>query len=220
VDFSTSVTSLAALAFLQTRRYHPQAEKAVSWTQRQVYSDHLTLGLLLSRVTGQPPAHAPGSVPWYPGTAGWVIPTSLSVVALEEAGRIWKTSQFSATVRQSQEYLLSRRCPDGGWNHGGSNTRSESAGSYPETTGVALMALSSAPPEQLTAPLALGEALLKNPESLEGLSWLQMGLLANRKIAPDPTSIRLQPRNAREAALRMLALAAREGRPTFLSESE
>jgi hypothetical protein len=220
VDFSTSVTSLAALAVLRAAGYQSQAEKAISWTQRQVYSDQLTLGLLLSRVTGQPAAHAPGSVPWYPGTAGWVIPTSLSVVALEEACRVWKTSQFSATVRQSQAYLLSRRCSDGGWNHGGSNTRSESAGSYPETTGLALLALSSLPPGQLSAPVTVGEALLKNPESLEGLSWLQLGLVANRKAAPDPESMRLQPRNSRDAALRMLALAAREGRPSFLSKSE
>jgi hypothetical protein len=219
VDASTSVTSLAALALLRASRYQDQAEKAVSWTQRQVYSDRLTLGLLLSRLTGQPPAHAPGSVPWYPETAGWVIPTSLSVVALQQAGQIWKTSQFLATVRQSQAYLLSRRCSDGGWNHGGSNTRSESAGSYPETTGIALIALSSLPPDQVSAPVAVGQALLTNPESLEGLSWLQMGLLANRKVAPDPVSCRLQPRNSRDAALRLLALAAREGRPSFCSES-
>jgi hypothetical protein len=186
------------------------AAKATHWTAKQVYTGGLSPAFLLARLLGLPPAHAPGSVAWFPGTAGWVIPTAMSILALSQAAQVLNMPELSSLVNESQAYLLGRRCADGGWNHGGTNTRSEEANSYPETTGIALLALSSLPAAQLADPLRFGRKLLSSPESLEGLSWLQLGLAANRQPTPDPVSVG-PPRPSRDAALRLLALAVRAG---------
>ena len=149
-------------------------------------------------------------MPWFPGTAGWVVPTSLSVIALSQAARIGN-GNFAELARESQQYLLSRRCVDGGWNYGGSNTRSEDAASYPETTGIALLALASLPKDQLSVPLHVGEKFLEASQSLEGLSWLQMGLRANGRLALEPATIP-PARTTRDICLRLLALAFGTGR--------
>jgi hypothetical protein len=218
VDASTSVTSLALLALLPSKDHHAAAVKATQWTSKQVYTDGFSPALLLARLLHLPPAHAPGSVAWFPGTAGWVIPTAMSILALSQASQVLNLPQLSSLAAQSQAYLLSRRCVDGGWNHGGTNTRSEEANSYPETTGIALLALSSLPPAQLADPLRFGQQLLSSPESLEGLSWLQMGMAANRQETPDPATIG-PPRTSRDAALRLLALAVRAGHAGSLIRS-
>jgi hypothetical protein len=182
VAASTWVTSLAILALPGS------GEGAGDWLAARVYNK-----------TG-------GSC-WWPGTASWVTPTATTALALSRLdGR-----RFAACIENNRRFLLSRRCVDGGWNHGGASFRSENALSYPETTGLALLALAGAPPEQLTSAFRLADHFLKNPGSIEGLSWLQMGLLAHGRSAQDPPS-RPQPRTVRDISLRLLALAAPEGR--------
>lgn len=210
VDASTAVTSLALLALLPSKDHQAAAAKATHWTAGQVYTASFSPAFLLARLLNLPPAHAPGSVAWFPGTAGWVIPTAMSILALSQAAQVLHQPALSSLVSASQAYLLNRRCVDGGWNHGGTNTRSEEANSYPETTGIALLALSSLPAAQLADPLRFGQKLVRSPESLEGLSWLQLGLAANRQATPDPVTVR-PPRTSRDAALRLLALAVRAG---------
>ena len=182
IPTSTWVTSLAILAL-------PDAgEQAGDWLAAHAY-----------KTTG-------GSC-WFPGTASWVTPTATAVLALLRLGG----RRFATPIEANQRFLLSRRCRDGGWNHGGTSFRSENAVSYPETTGLALLALAGVPPEQLTAAFRLADDFVKNPGSIEGLSWLQMGLLAQGRTVPD-TAPRLQPRNVRDISLRLLALAALDGR--------
>ena len=216
VDISTSVTSLVTIALLPIPDFQSAAGKAAHWTMKQVYPDRLSAGLLLARMLRLPSAQAPGSVPWFPGTAGWVTPTSMSIIALSQVARVRDSSYLSTLVRESQSFLLSRRCVDGGWNHGGANIRSEDATSYPETTGIALLALSSLPNRQLTRPLALAERFLQTPESLEGLCWLQMGLRANGRSVSDVSSAQ-PPRTSRDIALRLLALASVDGRYSLMT---
>ena len=76
---------------------------------------------------------------------------------------------------------------------------------------LALLALAGVPSEHLTAALRLSDEFLKNPQSIEGLSWLQMGLAARGRKVEDCES-RFRPRNVRDISLRLLALAALEGR--------
>lgn len=182
VPVSTWVTSLVILALPNP------GKRAGDWLAADVFAKN-------------------GSSPWFPGTAGWVIPTSMSILALSRIDRV----SFAPQIEQSRRFLLSRRCRDGGWNHGGSSFRSENAASYPETTGLALLALAGVPPEQLTAAFRLSGVFLKNPGSVEGLSWLQIGLLAQGRSVEDPRSD-MRPRTVRDISLRLLALAARDGR--------
>jgi hypothetical protein len=192
-------------------------DSAVNWTASQVYPDDLSWDLLLAKALHLPPAHAPGSVAWYPGTAGWVTPTSLAALVLFSAARQQNRPELQYVARRCCEYLLTRRCVDEGWNHGGSKTRSEDATSYPETTGLALLALRVASINPPRSSLALARRFATHPESIEGLSWIQMALCAPGNPIPDPTPLP-SPRTSRDCALRLLALAAQQGHNTFLGD--
>jgi hypothetical protein len=182
VSTSTWVTSVAILALPNAGR------QAGDWVAAHIYKKA-------------------GGAPWFPGTAGWVTPTASSILALSRLDG----ARFASQIEQGRRYLLSRRCRDGGWNHGGSSFRSENANSYPETTGIALLALNGVPSDQLASAFRLTDDFLKSPGSLEGLSWLQMGLVAQGRKVDDPAPC-LQPRTVRDISLRLLALAALEGR--------
>jgi hypothetical protein len=182
VPASTWVTSLAILALPNV------GKQAGVWLSKHIYSKD-------------------GGSPWFPGTAGWVTPTATSILALSRLDN----ASFASQIEKGRRFLLSRPCRDGGWNHGGSSFRSENANSYPETTGIALLALAGVPSEQLTAALRLSDGLLKTPGSVEGLSWLQMGLVAQGKKLED-SQPSFQLRTIRDISLRLLALAALDGK--------
>jgi prenyltransferase beta subunit len=225
----TEPTALALLALRLHDHSPPVRQAAVSWLERRQNSDGgwrpndavltstwvTSLALLAlpnakkqaGRWLAMHISPKAGGSPWFAGTASWVTPTATSVLALS---RLDNTG-FASHIERAQQFLLSRRCRDGGWNHGGSNFRSENANSYPETTGIALLALAGVPSEQLTTALRLSDDFLKNPGSIEGLSWLQMGLVAQgRKLDNPPPHFR--PRTIRDISLRLLALAALDGR--------
>jgi hypothetical protein len=216
----TSATSVATLALL-SQESHPsirdRLDSALAWTASQVYPDDLSLSLLLAKALHLPPSHAPGSVAWYPGTAGWVTPTALSTLALLRAARQRNRPDLRKLADQSCSYLLSRRCSDSGWNHGGSSTRSEDAISYPETTGLALLALRAASISLPPQSVALATRFAAQPGSIEGLSWLQLALESQDQYIPDPPQIPI-PHTTRDCALRLALLQSREHGNVFLPE--
>jgi hypothetical protein len=139
----------------------------------------------------------------------------MSTLALSQTAYLTGNRKLAALARDGQAYLLSRRCSDGGWNHGGSQFRSENAASYPEMTGLALLALAGAPAPNLDSALRLAETFLGHPESREGLSWLQMGLLAHNRTV-DMAPFQACTRTTRDTSLRLLALAAANGNNRLL----
>jgi hypothetical protein len=159
-----------------------------------------------------------GGSPWFPGTAAWIGPTVMSVVALSEAVRRKHGENLTRHINRGKQYILSRRCQDGGWNHGGTSFRSQSAESYAEMTGMALLALHGVPASDLGVSIACAENFLSSPSSIEGLSWLQMGLMAHGR---DRLNIRtnLPCRTTRDTCLRLLALAAYSGNNKLLVQS-
>jgi hypothetical protein len=142
-----------------------------------------------------------GGSPWYPGTASWIAPTVMSVFALENAATGSADPKLHDAIREGKQYLLSRQCRDGGWNHGGSQVRSPDASSYPEMTGMALLALDKA--EQLENSLRLAEQMQCHPESSEGQSWLTLALRKHQR--PRASLSLLPPRTTRDIALCLLA---------------
>ena len=217
VPTSTWVTSLALLALAQEPTYSRGSPGGLRWLLSHTYPDLPVFQRLLQRGFGFTPSQAPGSSPWFPGTAGWVIPTSLNILALSA----WSLQRASAnsqeTIRRAQNYLLSRRCSDGGWNHGGSPQRSENSRSYAETTGLALLSLASYPPPapDLTPAFRVAQEFLSHPDSPEGTAWLLMGLAAHgQKIAAPPFARR--PRTNRDLALQLIAFHAIRGNNPFL----
>jgi len=211
VPTSTWVTSLALLALAQERNNSESCVRGVRWLSSQVYPELGPFQSFLQNSLGISPSRAPGSAPWFPGTAGWVIPTALSILALSR----WSEQ---STVRRAQDYLLFRRCADGGWNHGGSSQRSETAPSYPETTGLALLALHDHQSRDLEPTLGLAEHLLLKPESNEGLCWLLMGLAAHG-IRKEESPWSYRSKKTQDIALQLITTQALSGRNPFLQNA-
>jgi hypothetical protein len=215
VSTSTWVTSLVLIALAQESQHSQSCAKAIRWVSSHVYPESSGLQAFLQKKLGLSPSHAPGSSPWFPGTAGWVIPTAFSILALSSWSRRFPSADLQPVVDRAQTYLLSRRCPDGGWNHGGSLQRSEASTSYPETTGLALLALAGSTSPTLGPTLRLAETFLSHPESSEGLAWLSMGLAAHgHKV--EETQFTIRPKTTRETALQLIALHALRHKNPFL----
>ena len=215
VATSTWVTSLALLALAQENKNSESCLRGITWLSSQVYPELGALQGFLQNHLGISPSRAPGSAPWFPGTAGWVIPTAFSILALSCWSEKLQQPRLTATVRRAQDYLLSRRCADGGWNHGGSAQRSETAASYPETTGLALLALHNHQSHDLNRTLCLAESLLQKPESSEGLCWLLMGLAAHG-IQKEESPWLYRSQKTQDMALQLITTEALSGRNPFL----
>jgi hypothetical protein len=123
-------------------------------------------------------------------------------------------------ILTARRYLLSHRCPDGGWNHGSSKALGVDAQSYPETTGTALLALAGPAdgfaPSEVAPSLARAESWWKDCPSCEAAAWLMLGLGANgRAKAGLPAG--LKPRTVQDAALSAIAGAGTRGSELFLA---
>jgi prenyltransferase/squalene oxidase-like repeat protein len=208
VDISTWVTSLVLLALPEAVLTPGDYERGIDWTVRQIRPEPSGFGRFVSRLQGSPLVEDNGGgSPWFPGTAAWIGPTVISVLALSEALRRNSDEKLRRTISRSQRYILFTRCQDGGWNHGGSKFRSQNAESYPEMTGMALLALRRPPPSDLSASIDCAEKFLSCPASSEGLSWLQLGLMRHGRDRLYITTD-LPCRTTRDKSLRLLALAA------------
>lgn len=160
------------------------------------------------------PSQAFDGWPWYPGAAAWVTPTALSILALEKLDRQKSEASIRERIAQGRAFLLARRCRDGGWNHGSTRALGYDSDSYPETTGVAVLALHGADAAAMDGAVGVAERHLANCKSQEAASWLTLGLLA-RGRRPSLSALNGHG-GTTEIALAMLARVASEGRNIFL----
>ncbi|MDQ2775108.1 MAG: terpene cyclase/mutase family protein [Acidobacteriota bacterium] len=208
VGISTSVTSFASLAL--STAFHSSApyHGALHWIVSQIKPDLGPIGKLEFWLGSLPAVEATaGGSPWFPGTAAWVAPTCMAILALSAAVRLGNRPILQKEVARAQQYLLSRRCFDAGWNHGGTQFRSERAESYPETTGMALVALQGFPSAELTRSLEAAQNMQQSPGSSEAQSWLHLASLRHGQKPATP-GLDLPWRTTRDLALRLLALTA------------
>ena len=154
--------------------------------------------------------------PWYPGAAAWIGPTALSILALEKLHRQgYSAPALQDRLAQGRAFLLERRCRDGGWNHGSTKALGYDSDSYPETTGLALLALQGVQGPEVSAGIARGEQHLSVCRSSEAANWLRLGLMAHGR---QPAAPALMPRGGTMGmAMEALAEAAREGHNPFLA---
>ncbi len=207
VDVSTWVTSLVTLALL-LRQPSPKLSAALACLKGQVKAPESPVQRLVRRLqTGPVWPEIGGASSWFPGTAGWLYPTAMAALAFSRVGSQAKDKEAQALGLNAEAYILSRRCRDGGWNHGGSRYLSEDAFSYPEMTGVALLALEHVDPDELRYPLKRAATFLQSPNSSEGHSWLRMALVKHN-WPPTECESPFPCRTTRDKALRLLALSA------------
>jgi hypothetical protein len=160
----------------------------------------------------QPPEQEFPGWPWIPGTAAWVGPTSLAILALErEMGRR-PSAAIRERVDQGRRFLLGRMCRGGGWNHGSVRALGYDAAPYPETTGMALAALRGVRTGEMEQALTVAEGFLGECRSADALNWLRIGLMAHGRL-PDaycPQS-QVSCRTLPETSLDMLVAGTQKG---------
>lgn len=155
--------------------------------------------------------------PWVPGTAAWVGPTSIAILALRNEQRRNPSTEVRRRIDQGQEFLLQRMCKSGGWNHGSSNALGYAAEAYPETTGMALTALRGSQSPKLTQAIGVARQFLAECHSADALNWLRAGLGAHDEIPKDFCAPQgLARRTVPETSLDLLVSdAQRHGRDPF-----
>src|SRR5437870_1240102 len=95
--------------------------------------------------------------PWFPGTVSWIIPTALSLIALEQSAPCCRTEPIVNRIQLGTEMLHDRACPQGGWNAGNGIVFGSALTPHIDTTAIALLALT----EDLDAPV------------VQALEWLR-----------------------------------------------
>lgn len=217
VDQSTWVTALVALLPPETIGADRHA-RAVEWLLGESAMESSPLFRLSSwlRHGKLPEDPEVSGWPWFPGTAAWVTPTSLGILALKKSYWRRPASDLRERIAQAQSYLLVRRCADGGWNHGSSRALGYSADSYPETTGQALLALAGTDPAKLEASFRLAQRFLREQRSSGGAAWLRLGLLAHQRLPAVAPLFTMPCRTVPDTALTFLAAAAEQGYNVFL----
>jgi hypothetical protein len=160
--------------------------------------------------------------PWYPGAAAWVTPTALTILALGKH-RAWiaKTGVPDALldrrIEEGQRFLLAHACASGGWNHGGAQALGYQANPYPETTGLALLALRDSNSPVKDAGIRVAERFLPECRSAEGIAWLSLGLGANGRSPRTRVPVEAEPRTIIDLALLALVDRAQAGIDSFVS---
>jgi hypothetical protein len=211
VETSTYVTAMAMLALLPDNQ---GVERATGWLLAQTGQESSRLHRLRSFLLGDgTTVAAHEGWPWYPGAAAWVTPTALTIIALAKAAKIHPNPRLEKRLQSGHGFLWSRACRDGGWNHGSSKALGYEAESYPETTGLALLALRGSPSPRLASALASARRHAGVCRSAEGAAWLRLGLRAHSAEPAASSERQFRCFTAVDYALTMLASQPADNHP-------
>lgn len=178
VEESTWVTALAVLS-PEDAVTEQQRRNAIGWLKTRSGRESGWRYRLQQRLVGNKDDF-PEGWPWFPGAAAWVIPTSLGILAFEKALRRDKSAgELHERIEAGRKFLLEHMCADGGWNHGSNRALGRDGDSYPETTGIALLALNGVASAQIERAKAMARKHLASCRTAEGIAWLRMGLAAH-----------------------------------------
>jgi hypothetical protein len=164
------------------------------------------------RLADRPPA----GWPWVPGTAAWVGPTSLAILALERDYSRRPRADVRRRVEEGRGFLMRRMYHDGGWNNGSPPVFGNESRPYPETTGLALAALRGVRSPEVDKALTVARRFLAECRSADALNWLRLGLLAHEELpegycVPPGVTNRTLP----DTSLEMLVGAVQRGSDLF-----
>jgi len=215
VEDCTWVTALVLLLPApMLARFH--ARGALDWLLSKTGRESSWVqGLRVAMISGRVDRGAPEGWPWFPDTAAWVSPTSFAILALRKASQRDPRDEIRDRIQRGQEFLMSSVCEDGGWNHGSTKALGYEAPSYPETTGLALLALDDLPPSRVARSVERAKQYLQATRSLEAASWLHLGLLAHRQAFPPAPTYATRSRSTQEVALAAILRRALDGDDVF-----
>jgi len=152
---------------------------------------------------------------WFPGTAAWVTPTCLGILALKKCYWRQPSTRLRERIEAAQAFLFSRRCADGGWNHGSARALGYNSAFYPETTGQALLALAGVDPALLRDSFDLARGFLRECRPPGGAAWLRLGLLAHQQLPAGAPTFSMPCRTLTDTAVTYLAQRAEQGYNVF-----
>jgi hypothetical protein len=120
--------------------------------------------------------------PWTQGAAAWVGPTAMAVVALEGEHKRRPSAHVAARAQAGRNFLMAHMCHEGGWNHGSTDAWRYDAPPYPETTGMALLAMDRIRSPKMESALSMGLKFLTETRSADAQNWLRLGLAAQGEL--------------------------------------
>lgn len=142
--------------------------------------------------------------PWRPGNASWIEPTSHTLVALKKVARGYRAAEVDRRIRDGEALVMTRRCSDGGWNHGAQRTLNFDLPSYPESTGIALLGLLGCERKEIPAALDLAARFHQETKSSLAKAWLEIALRCHGRNLPGPVDAELRSTDIMLAALEAL----------------
>ena len=218
VDQSTWVTALPMI-LPKMMRARLRVDRAKEWVLSQQGRESTRRERFRSYLLGAPNPLDTSQEGWpfYPDTAAWVAPTAFAILGLE---RFRSDVRAQSRCRLGRAFLLSRMCGDGGWNHGSSRALGYDLNSYPETTGLALLALHGVQNIAMERSLTRAKQQSGQCQPEEARCWLHLGLLAHRQPVFSKTETFRPPRSVMELALATLTQAAANGNNIFVDLDE
>jgi hypothetical protein len=211
--WATAVVALLGPAVLGKDSYR----RGITWIVRQTGEESSFFSRVQQFLAGDGQSYRGyDGWAWFPGASAWVTPTALSMLALRQAAHCADAARIRVRLDSGAHYLLQHVCSDGGWNHGAARALDYDARSYPETTGVALLALHGHESPAIRRACGWAESQLHSCPTSEGESWLRLGLLAHGKLPLDAPLPARPLHTVQNAALSVLASAAGRGHNPFL----
>lgn len=197
-------------------------QRATEWLMQQTPANAAWVYRLRQWMLGSDLGEDDAGWSWFPGTAAWVTPTSISLLALKKLSRAPEPSRarqqaVTERIQAGTAFLLRHACADGGWNHGSQRALGYDLGPYPETTGTALLATSGVRAPQVAKAIETARKQWPACRSAQGRNWLRLGLMAQGLPDPGDSEPDLPCRTNVDLALCVLADAARGGKNAFLA---
>jgi Prenyltransferase and squalene oxidase repeat len=214
VEESSWATALAAL--LPPERLGSAVhDRAIGWLLKTDSADTTPVFRLRAWLLGEASMRDKvfSGWPWTRGAAGWVGPTAIAILALQQENRRKPSPELQRRITEGHEYLLSRTCAGGGWNHGASKALGVYQTPYPETTGMALTALRGVDSPEVHRGVGLAQQYLSASHSADELNWLGLGLTAQGGMpAGYSRPAEVECRTIPEMSLAILLEGAQQGR--------